>query len=220
MRGTRWMAGVGMLALLGACGGAGRGTATTGATPAPAAEVRAAAAADPHAGHRATAAPASPDERFIRDMIAHHAQAMEMSALAPQRAARPDLRLLAERIDASQRHEISLMEAWLRARGLPVPTAGGEHAHHGPAEHEAMAGMATPAEMARLAASTGAEFDRLFLELMIRHHEGALTMVAQLLSSPGARDREVYRLASDVDADQRAEIARMRRLQQGPGPTP
>jgi uncharacterized protein (DUF305 family) len=67
--------------------------------------------------------------------------------------------------------------------------------------------------MARLAAATGAEFDRLFLELMIRHHQGALQMVAELLATPGSgQETELFQLASDVDADQRAEIARMEAL--------
>jgi uncharacterized protein (DUF305 family) len=81
--------------------------------------------------------------------------------------------------------------------------------------------MLTPEELARLSAATGAEFDRLFLELMIRHHEGALTMVAELLSRSGAaQDSDVFQIASDVDADQRAEIARMRRMLGGPPPAP
>lgn len=73
-----------------------------------------------------------------------------------------------------------------------------------------MPGMLTDEELARLAAATGAEFERLFLELMIRHHEGALIMVADLFSSGGGQEAEIFQLASHVDADQRAEIARMR----------
>lgn len=166
-----------------------------------------------------SAAPsANPDVRFIHGMVAHHAQALEMTALVPGRTSRPDVRLMAERIDASQRSEIDRMTGWLRARGLPAPPAGGHHAHHG-GEHaaSAMPGMATPAEMARLAAATGAEFDRLFLELMIRHHEGALVMVDELFATPGGGDDpEMYSIASEVDSDQRMEIDRMRAMQRGP----
>jgi uncharacterized protein (DUF305 family) len=81
-----------------------------------------------------------------------------------------------------------------------------------------MAGMLSPEQLAELARAEGAEFDRLFLELMIYHHEGALDMVAELFSSPGAgQDTEIFRFASHVDADQRAEIARMRRMLRGAG---
>jgi len=165
------------------------------------------------------------DVRFMRGMIGHHAQALEMTDLVPTRAARADIRLMAERIAVSQHDEIAAMERWLRSRGEAVESADA-HQHHGAAGGghagmPGMPGMATPDEMARLAASTGAEFDRLFLELMIRHHEGALVMVAALLASPGGgQDAEVYQLASDVEADQRAEIARMQRLQNGPAPAP
>lgn len=159
----------------------------------------------------------TPDARFIRGMLAHHAQALEMTALVPGRTSRQDIQLLAERIDVSQRDEIAMMERWLRARGEAVPAAGAGHAHHGGADHPPMPGMATPEEMADLAAAAGAEFERLFLELMIRHHEGALVMVAELFATPGGgQATDVFQIASEVDADQRAEIARMQRMLAGP----
>jgi uncharacterized protein (DUF305 family) len=118
-----------------------------------------------------------------------------------------DLQLMAQRIAVSQQDEMVMMQRWLRDRGEEVPAADARHHHHG----EAMPGMLTAEEMARLSAATGPEFDRLFLELMIRHHEGALTMVATLLGTPGAgQETQIFQFASDVDADQRAEIARMR----------
>ena len=87
--------------------------------------------------------------------------------------------------------------------------------------HMAMPGMLTDTEMAALRAATGREFERLFLELMIKHHEGALTMVAELLGSQGAaQDSELFALVSDIDADQRAEIARMRSMLNAMGPRP
>ncbi len=150
------------------------------------------------------------DVRFMQHMMVHHQQARVMSAMVPQRTTRPEIRLIAERIDVSQDDEMRQMRSWLRRHGAEAP-ATGAHAGHG--EHAAMPGMLTEAELARLAAARGAEFDRLFLEYMIRHHEGAVTMVAQLFATPGAaQSSEMYGFATDVNADQRAEIARMRAL--------
>jgi uncharacterized protein (DUF305 family) len=156
------------------------------------------------------------DVRFITGMIGHHAQALEMVALVRERATRADVRMMAERIEVSQRDEIAMMERWLRARGLPVPSADSAHAHHG-AGHAPMPGMLTAEEMQRLGAASGAEFDRLFLELMIRHHEGALAMVAELFGTRGGgQESEMFHIASEVDADQRMEIDRMRTMLGGP----
>lgn len=152
------------------------------------------------------------DARFVRDMIGHHGQALAMSALAPARARRAAVRTLAERIEVSQRDEMALMRRWLTDRGEAAPDSAGAADEH--AEHAAhMPGMLTPAQLAELGRARGDAFDRLFLAGMIRHHEGALTMVAALFAAPGAaQESELFRLASDVDADQRAEIARMRAL--------
>lgn len=151
------------------------------------------------------------DVRFMRDMIAHHAQALAMSALVPERTSRDDLKLLAERITISQQDEIGRMQRWLRSRGETAPEPN-PHAHHG-GHQELMAGMLSPEEMAQLEQSKGAEFDRLFIEGMIKHHEGALTMVEELFASPGGgQEPELFVFANDVDADQRAEIKRMRAL--------
>jgi uncharacterized protein (DUF305 family) len=183
--------------------------------------ILAAAACAPAAAQQPPASTPQPahtaaDVRFMQMMIGHHAQALEMAALVPDRTSRDELRLMAERIDVSQRDEIALFERWLRARGEAVPSADA-HAGHGAGEHAQMPGMATPEEMAALAALRGAEFDRRFLELMIRHHEGALAMVGELFATPGAgQGSEIYGIASDVDADQRMEIARMRMLLEGP----
>jgi uncharacterized protein (DUF305 family) len=147
------------------------------------------------------------DVQFMQGMIGHHAQALDMTALLRSRTSREDMRMLAQRIDLSQADEIKMMQHWLEVRGQEVP---GEHAHHA---HGAklMPGMLTEEEMGRLAAAKGAEFDRLFLEFMIKHHEGALIMVKELFSTPGAgQETEIFSFASDVDADQRMEIDRMR----------
>jgi uncharacterized protein (DUF305 family) len=146
------------------------------------------------------------DVRFMQGMIGHHAQALEMTALLASRTASENMRKLALRIDASQADEIRMMQGWLKTRGLPVPD---EHAHHMQGAM-LMPGMLTPEDMDRLSAGKGAEFDRLFLQFMIKHHEGALVMVKELFSTPGAgQESEIFAFASDVDADQRMEIDRM-----------
>lgn len=159
--------------------------------------------------------PMDPDVRFMHHMTMHHAQALEMTSLVPSRNASQGLGLLAERIDVSQKDEIALMRRWLERRGKPLPPTGER------VMHMAMPGMLTDAEMARLRAVTGSEFERLFLQLMIKHHEGALTMVAELMGSQGAaQDSELYALVSDIEADQRAEIARMQSMLSAMGPRP
>ena len=146
------------------------------------------------------------DIKFMQGMIGHHAQAVDMVALVPSRSSSDDVRKLALRIDVSQQDEMKMMQGWLvaRAQRLPDPKA-----HHmmGAA---LMPGMLTPEEMVRLAAAKGVEFDRLFLEGMITHHAGAITMVQQLFATEGAgQTPEIFSYASDVDADQRMEIDRM-----------
>ena len=147
------------------------------------------------------------DVRFMQGMIGHHAQALDMTALVATRSSSDAIRKLAQRIELSQADEIKMMQEWLTGRGQKVPD---QHAHHAPGA-TLMPGMLTAEEMARLAQATGPEFDRLFLEFMIKHHEGALTMVQDLFAQPGAgQESDVFAFASDVDADQRMEIDRMR----------
>jgi uncharacterized protein (DUF305 family) len=149
------------------------------------------------------------DVHFMQGMIGHHAQAVEMTALVDGHTESPDIRALAARISASQRDEIAMMTAWLEARGQTVP---GLHAMHMPGA-TLMPGMLTEAEMDALRAARGAAFDRLFLAGMIKHHQGALTMVDQLFATPGAgQEAEMFAFAADVTADQRMEIARMQAL--------
>jgi len=153
------------------------------------------------------------DVDFMQGMIGHHAQALEMTALVEERTTRPDLRMLARRIDVSQRDEILLMQTWLRDRGEMAPAASSHAMHHGHEPGHLMPGMLSPEQMEQLKASTGDVFYRLFLEFMIAHHEGALTMVETLFASAGAgQDTDVYRFAADVDVDQRMEIDRMRQM--------
>jgi len=201
--------------LMAACAACGTATAQTTPAPAPAPTTAPAASADTSRGGGEAA-----DARFMQGMIGHHAQALEMTRLVPTNTGNPGLQLIARRIDVSQRDEMATMRRWLQEHGHAVPAA--EHAGHDMGamghdmagmQHESMPGMATPQELARLAAARGAEFDRLFLRLMIRHHQGALVMVERLLATPGAgQDPQLFGFASDVDADQRAEIARMQQM--------
>lgn len=147
------------------------------------------------------------DVKFMQGMISHHAQALEMTALLPSRTNREDMRLLGQKIDVSQADEIKMMQVWLKDRGQIVTDLKTHHRRH---DASLMPGMLTKDELARLEAVTDKEFDRFFLEFMIKHHEGALIMVQELFSSPGAgQETEIFSFASDVVADQRMEIYRM-----------
>jgi uncharacterized protein (DUF305 family) len=150
------------------------------------------------------------DVQFMHDMIPHHHQALEMAALVAERTNRPELIDVAGRIERSQGDEIAFMQQWLRDRGAHVPAPTAHDAMH--TSHE-MAGMATPEQMAELAASKGTDFDRLFLKLMITHHDGAVTMVEELLEQPGsAYDPTLFEFTNDVTNSQTTEIERMNAL--------
>jgi uncharacterized protein (DUF305 family) len=151
---------------------------------------------------------------FMQAMIAHHAQALEMTALLASRPTPEDMQLLSRRIEISQADEIGLMRDWLNVHRVPPSTQDEQHSHTG----MSMPGMLTGAEMQRLADATGGEFDRLFLELMIKHHEGALMMVDDLFAAAGAgQQSDVFTFAAEVDADQRLEIDRMSAMLQERG---
>ena len=146
------------------------------------------------------------DVKFMQGMIPHHAQALEMTGLLSSRTERDLMRRLALRIELSQEDEITMMQDWLRARGEDVVDTDAHHA----ADAELMPGMLSQEEMSRLEQARGMEFDRLFLELMIQHHRGALTMVEDLLSQRGtAQESQLFAFTSDITADQGMEIDRM-----------
>jgi uncharacterized protein (DUF305 family) len=146
------------------------------------------------------------DVRFMQGMIAHHAQAIHMSRMAASRGASPRLTRFAQKIDLSQAGEITQMQEWLRANGQFAPDTS---SWRGMTMH----GMLTTEELAKLEAARGPAFDRLFLEYMIRHHEGALKMVADLFATPRAgQDVDVSVLANDVESTQTAEIGLMRQM--------
>jgi uncharacterized protein (DUF305 family) len=156
------------------------------------------------------------DAKFMQGMIGHHAQAIVMAGWAQSHGARSDVRILAERIVVAQTDEIAMMQRWLRNRQELVPDADAHYEHAGmdmPGMKmpEMMPGMLTAEQFAQLNAARGREFDRLFLTFMIQHHQGAVTMVRQLLAVPGAgQDDDVFRFIADVNVDQTTEIDRMR----------
>lgn len=169
------------------------------------------------------------DVDFVQGMIIHHAQAVVMSDWAPSRTTWPSLLILCKRIALSQRDEITMMQHWLEERHLAVPdplhmlhpTAGPIHDSSGMgmpgmdmgAHPMMMSGMLTAAQMRQLEAAHGAAFDRLYLTGMIRHHQGAIDMVATLFATPGSGQQpDLFNFATDVDAGQRAEMARMQAM--------
>lgn len=178
-------------------------------------------------GHRAAITPApgaradsgrppytAADVHFMSGMISHHAQAVLMAGWAPTHGASQAVRALCERIAVAQRDEIALMQRWLRERHETVPDADPRgHVMPGIDHPMLMPGMLNAGELAQLDSARGPEFDRLFLTFMIMHHEGAITMVNQLLGARGAaQDDVVFLFAADVNADQTTEIDRMSRM--------
>jgi uncharacterized protein (DUF305 family) len=153
------------------------------------------------------------DAGFLSDMILHHGQATDMAGLVPERSGSEQVKKFAARIDVVQDSEIDLMSGWLEENDYPVPldVEGGDGSGPRAPEHghdaDTMPGMLTDVEMASLEKASGAEFDKLFLEGMIKHHEGALTMCEEVAGS-GSEER-VIELATNIAADQMAEIDRM-----------
>ena len=205
-------------------------------TPPPAAEQKAAANASAQGvqpgapGHDSSivthaSIPVPPhtaaDTTFMQGMIHHHAQALEMVALLNTNTDTPAMKLLGERISISQTDEIKMMKNWLSERREAVPEQHPDHSMSMPMAGmpgmsmpmEMMPGMLSEAQMTALAKAKGKAFDKLFLEGMIQHHGGALVMVQDLFASTGAgQDSIVFDFASHVDADQRMEITRMRKM--------
>lgn len=150
--------------------------------------------------------PNSADFSYTQMMITHHAQALEMTELAPDRAKSAKVKRLADRITAAQRPEIGAMKGWLKNHG----GAKKKQEQHGHGDHGTMPGMATEAQLKQLRAAKGKAFDELFLKLMITHHSGAVTMATDVLSD--GNNILVEEMANDVIAQQTAEIGRMREM--------
>lgn len=171
------------------------------------------------------------DVAFMQGMIVHHQQAVEMAKLVEDRTNNEEVVTVAGRILSSQADEIEFMNQWLADRGEKTVMVGMDHSGmdhssmdhsmHAMVDHSQMSGMATPEQLAKLASLEGAEFDRMFLGLMIAHHEGAIDMVEALLRQAGsAADPVLFRFVSDVENDQNAEIKRMDVLLAGISPDP
>jgi uncharacterized protein (DUF305 family) len=161
--------------------------------------------------NRTKETPNSADVDYMTTMIPHHQQAAVMTELVAEKATDEQVRAIAERIAVSQDAEVKLMGTWLTKYGKPVPgndVSG--HGGHGTAEHASMPGMATAEQLNQLRAATGAEFEKMFLKLMIAHHQGALTMAEAQLS--GGVETKAQELAQEVITGQSAEIERMRAL--------
>jgi len=200
---------------LAACGGGSTGSGST-AAPAPSSGPRIVQPGAPGQSSRTYSADeldavegvsyVEADVRFMQGMIPHHAQALEMTALVRQHATTAAVQQMALRMEISQRDEIALMETWLREHGEPIqmPGMGGMGGMH------MMPGMLTPEQMETLKNARGVDFDRYFLEYMIQHHQGAISMVADLFNTSGAaQESTVFKFAEDVDGDQLMEIERM-----------
>jgi uncharacterized protein (DUF305 family) len=164
------------------------------------------------AQHAYTAA----DIQFMDGMISHHAQALLMAGWAASHGASPSVLTLTSRITNAQQDEIAGMQKWLRDRDQQVPEANphGMTMKMDGMEHTMlMPGMLTEAQLKQLDEARGKDFDRLFLTFMIQHHQGAVTMVTNLFDTYGAaQDISVFKLASDIGADQTTEIERMQKM--------
>lgn len=156
------------------------------------------------------------DVHFMIGMIGHHAQALVMSGFAPENGASETIQTLCARIINAQKDEIRVMQEWLRDRDQEVPEVHIEDGRlmlHGPEHAMHMPGMLSDEQLQELRLARGGDFDRLFLEYMIMHHEGAVTMVLDLFATDGAaQDDFVFKLASDIQADQGSEIDRMQKM--------
>ncbi|NJQ17072.1 DUF305 domain-containing protein [Streptomyces bohaiensis] len=160
-------------------------------------------------------APNEADVKYVAMMIVHHEQALEMTDLAADHAHADPVERLSTRIATAQAPEIEVMRAWLESYEEEHGPAA-DHGAHG-SDHDAhrhdhaeMPGMASPRQLAELADARGAEFDQLFLELMIVHHEGAVTMSAEVIAE--GVDITVNELATEIAAQQAAEVGRMEQM--------
>ncbi|BBY80948.1 DUF305 domain-containing protein [Mycolicibacterium pulveris] len=150
------------------------------------------------------------DVAFATNMIPHHEQAVEMSALVPERSTNPEVIALAEQISAAQQPEINALRVFLVQWNENPDTATGDgHAHHGD-----MQGMVDEATMAKLSELTGEEFDTLWLESMISHHEGAVEMAKAEIAN--GENVDAKRMAQTIIDTQQAEIDQMQQMLRGP----
>jgi uncharacterized protein (DUF305 family) len=146
------------------------------------------------------------DAAFASNMIVHHREAIEMADMARSQAENPKVLALADKIKAAQAPEIETLSTWLTDWGMQPPAEGAAMDHGG----SAMPGMMTPEEMEELGGMKGAEFDEMFLTMMIKHHEGAVTMAQEEVAE--GKNESVKEFAQKVIDDQTAEIDEMKAL--------
>jgi uncharacterized protein (DUF305 family) len=169
-----------------------------------------------HGGGTTTAGSASPgaaafndaDAMFAQMMIPHHQQAVQMAALADTRAADPEVKTLAAQIKAAQDPEIQTMTGWLASWGRPAPAMSGMDM--GGMSHGSMPGMMSDADMTKLKAATGRDFDKQFCTMMIAHHQGAITMAQDEMKNGSNADAKA--LAQRTVTAQQAEIDTMNKI--------
>ncbi|WP_432545660.1 DUF305 domain-containing protein [Kineococcus sp. SYSU DK004] len=184
-----------------ACGDDSADTAPPAAAPA---EVP---TEQPGGGATVDAEHSEADVEFAQAMLVHHEGAVEMAQLAPGSTEDPEVLDLASRIEAAQQPEMELMRGWLQAWGAEM---GGTDPHGAHGDHSSMPGMTTPEQMTQLREATGAEFDRMFLEMMVEHHEGAVEMAETQLRE--GTNPQALALAEQIGTSQTAEIEEMRQL--------
>ncbi|WP_369054267.1 DUF305 domain-containing protein [Kineococcus terrestris] len=205
------LAAVAAAAVLGlaACGD---GTADTASTPPPAAAPADSPTEQPGGGATVDAEHGDADVEFAQAMLVHHEGAVEMAQLAPSRTEDPEVLDLASRIEAAQQPEMELMRGWLQAWGAETGGTDPHGAHGGGSstDHSSMPGMMTPEQMTQLREASGAEFDRMFLEMMVEHHEGAVEMAETQLRE--GTNPQALVLAEEIGTSQTAEIEEMRQL--------
>ncbi len=147
------------------------------------------------------------DVTFAQQMIPHHEQAVEMATMAQERASSPEVKQLAAKIEAAQGPEIDTMTGWLEDWGQEAPSDSMGGMDHSGSD---MSGMMSDAEMESMGAATGAEFDQMFLTMMIEHHTGAIEMAKT--EQQDGENPDAIALAEKIEADQTAEIAQMEDL--------
>ncbi|MFF9336783.1 DUF305 domain-containing protein [Streptomyces albogriseolus] len=190
--------------VLAACGGSGDDTGSAGHGGHQATDSASAASAPASKGRHNTA-----DVTFAKGMIPHHRQAVEMADLAPDRAQSAEVKKLAADIKKAQAPEIEKLSGWLTSWGEAVPAEGAmDHSMHG--DMEGMKGMMSAEEMTALGNASGKAFDTAFMEMMIKHHEGAVEM-AKTEQADGAHT-PARKMAADIIASQSAEIEQMKKL--------
>ncbi|MEV0630922.1 DUF305 domain-containing protein [Nonomuraea wenchangensis] len=185
----------GALALVAACGGNGDPTAGHEGMSSSSAPAATTASGQPSATFN------DADVMFAQMMIPHHEQAVEMAELAPERAADPEIKELAAKIKAAQDPEIQTMKGWLTEWGKPAPEGGMGHD---------MPGVMSEEDMTKLKAAKGAEFDKLFAQQMVAHHNGAIEM-ARTEQSSGSNP-EAKELAKTIETTQQVEVEQLQKI--------